>query len=94
MSLDTFSSHRREVGVRIDAGRAAVVVVDMINDFCKPGGAMVLPGYETLVGPQLSVIAAARASGAQVIWVHDVHRKNVRQDREWLKRTPHCVEGT
>lgn len=94
MSLDVFSSHRQEAGVSIDAKRAAVVVVDMINDFCKPGGAMVLPGYETLVGPQLAVIEAARASGVPVIWVHDVHRKNVRQDREWLKRTPHCVEGT
>ncbi len=94
MSLDVFSSHRQEAGVSIDAKRAAVVVVDMINDFCKPGGAMVLPGYEALVGPQLAVIEAARAAGVPVIWVHDVHRKNVRQDREWLKRTPHCVEGT
>ena len=60
MSLDIFSSHRQEAGVSIDTKRAAVVVVDMINDFCKPGGAMVLPGYEMLVGPQLAVIEAAR----------------------------------
>jgi ureidoacrylate peracid hydrolase len=93
MTLDTFSSHRQEAGVRIEAARAAVVVVDMINDFCKPGGAMVLPGYETLIGPQLAVIAAARASDVPLIWVHDAHRKKMRQDREWLKRTPHCIEG-
>ena len=37
---------------------------------------------------------AARAIGAPTIWVHDTHRNNVRRDREWLKRTPHCVEGT
>ncbi len=29
-----------------------------------------------------------------VIWVRDSHRPNVRRDREWAKRTPHCVENT
>lgn len=94
MSEDVFSAHRKREAVRLDASRAAVIVVDMVNDFCKPGGAMVLPGYESLVGPQLAIIEAARASGAPVIWVHDSHRRNMRRDREWLKRTPHCVEGS
>jgi len=94
MPLDSFSSHRHDAGIKIDPARVAVIVVDMINDFCKPGGAMVLPGYEALVAPQLSVIEAARAAGAPVIWVHDAHRHNMRRDREWLKRAPHCVEGT
>ncbi|MCO5080616.1 MAG: cysteine hydrolase [Rhizobiaceae bacterium] len=78
----------------LDPATVAVVVVDMVNDFCKPGGLMVLPGYERLVPPQLQVIEAAREHGVPVIWVHDAHRANVRQDREWLKRTPHCVENT
>ncbi|MCX8572775.1 MULTISPECIES: isochorismatase family cysteine hydrolase [Hyphomicrobiales] len=94
MTLDSFSSHRQDGGIALDPKRAAVIVVDMVNDFCKPGGAMVLPGYETLVAPQLAVIEAARAAGAPVIWVHDAHRRNMRRDREWVKRTPHCVEGT
>lgn len=94
MPLDSFSSHRQEGGVAVDPGRVAVVVVDMINDFCKPGGAMVLPGSETLVPPQLRVIEAARAVGAPVIWVHDAHRPGLRRDREFLKRSPHCIEGT
>jgi ureidoacrylate peracid hydrolase len=92
--MDVFSSHRQSVGMVIDATRTAVVVIDMINDFCKPGGLMVLPGYERLVPQQLQVIAAARDNGVPVIWVHDMHRPNVRQDREWLKRTPHCIEDT
>lgn len=92
--MDSFSSHRSKQEIAFDPKTAAVVVVDMINDFCKPGGAMVLPGYETLVQPQLRVIEAARDNGVPVIWVHDAHRANVRQDREWLKRTPHCLENT
>lgn len=94
MPLDSFSSHRQEGGVTVDPSRVAVVVVDMINDFCKPGGAMVLPGSETLVPLQLLVIEAARAAGAPVIWVHDAHRPGLRRDREFLKRSPHCIEGT
>lgn len=94
MTEDVFSAHRHVEMMHLDARRTAVIVVDMVNEFCKPGGAMVLPGYERLVGPQLEIIEAARASGAPVIWVHDAHRGNVRRDREWVKRTPHCVEGT
>lgn len=91
---DVFSDKRREADARLVAQRTAVVVVDMENDFCCEGGAMVLPGYERLIGPQLTVIDAARAVGAPTVFVTDAHRPNVRQDREFLKRTPHCIEGT
>ena len=94
MPVDLFSSHMNAERVRLDPMRSAVVVVDMINEFCKPGGKMVLPGYETLVPPQRAVIEAAREAGAPVIWVHDSHRRNMRRDREWLKRAPHGAEGT
>lgn len=94
MALDHFSSHMQSGQVKLDARRAAVIVVDMVNDFCKPGGKMPLPGNETLIPPQLAVIHAARAAGAPVMWVHDSHRKNMRLDREFLKRTPHCEEGS
>lgn len=94
MAVDVFSAHRHDERIVLDHRRTAVLVIDMINEFCKPGGRMVLPGYETLVPPQRAVIAAARAAGAPVLWVHDAHRANVRRDREWVKRTPHAVEGT
>ncbi len=94
MSLDVFSSHLNEQRVQLDRGRAAVVVVDMINEFCKPGGKMVLPGYEALVDPQFGIIGAARTVGVPVIWVHDAHRPGMRQEREWAKRTPHGLENS
>jgi ureidoacrylate peracid hydrolase len=71
-----------------------VLVVDMVNDFCKPGGAMVLPGCELLVPPQRMVIDAARLAGVPVIWIHDSHRRNMRREREFAKRQTHCLEGT
>ena len=94
MTVDVFSARRIEQPVRIEARSSAIVVVDMLNEFCKPGGAMVLPGYERLVAPQRRVIDAGRRGGCPILFVVDTHRRNVRQDREWLKRTPHCVEGT
>ena len=94
MTVDVFSAKKLERAVRIEPKSTAIVVVDMVNEFCKPGGAMVLPGYEALVAPQKRVLSAARQGGCPVLWVADTHRRNVRQDREFLKRTPHCIEGT
>jgi ureidoacrylate peracid hydrolase len=93
MTVDVFSAKKVERQIRIDAKTSAIVVVDMLNEFCKPGGAMVLPGYERLVPPQKRLIEAGRQAGCPIVFAVDTHRKNVRQDREWLKRTPHCVEG-
>ena len=94
MTVDVFSAHRHDERVVLDRARTAVLVVDMINEFCKPGGRMVLPGYEALVEPQRAVAAAARDAGVPVVWIHDAHRANVRRDREWVKRTPHCIENS
>lgn len=94
MTVDVFSAKKLERQVRIDPRATAIIVVDMLNEFCKPGGAMVLPGYETLIPPQKKVIEAGRQAGCPILFVVDAHRHNVRQDREFLKRTPHCVEGS
>ncbi|MBB3932305.1 ureidoacrylate peracid hydrolase [Kaistia hirudinis] len=94
MSIDVFSAHHHSEQIKLHPAHTAVIVVDMINEFCKPGGKMVLPGYEVLVPPQLAVIDAAREAGAAVLWVHDSHRRNMRRDREHLKRKPHGEEGT
>lgn len=94
MAIDEFSAHRSDDSMTLDPARTAVLVIDMLNDFCMPGGAMVLPGYETLLAPQQAVLAAARASGATVVHVCDSHRPGLRHDREFAKRTPHCIAGT
>lgn len=94
MAVDVFSAHLNDQTIRLDKNKAAIVVIDMINEFCKPGGKMVLPGYERLVGPQKSIIDTARLKSVPIIWVHDAHRPNMRLEREWAKRTPHCLENT
>ncbi len=45
MSVDVFFRPQAcRPASSLDPARAAVIVVDMVNDFCKPGGKMVLPG--------------------------------------------------
>lgn len=91
---DMFSNFHNIEETTLEPRNTAVIVVDMINDFCTPGGKMVLPGSESLVAPQLDVVAASRKVGAPVIWVHDSHRNGLRRDREWLKRTVHGEENS
>ncbi|PVY60876.1 isochorismatase family protein [Pusillimonas noertemannii] len=89
-----FAEHRNaDQPMGLDPRHTAVLVVDMINDFCTQGGAMVLPGAEKLYGPQNAVMRAAREAGSPVIHIVDTHRPNMVCDREFLKRTPHCMEG-
>ncbi len=91
--IDQFSAKRLDETLTLDRHSTAVLVVDMLNEFCKQGGAMVLPGYEGLVAPQTTVISAAREIGAPVVFVIDSHRPNVRRERQFLKRARHCIEG-
>ena len=94
MTIDVFSSHRNASQAMLEPKRTGILVVDMVNDFCKPGGAMVLPGCEVLVPHQRAVLDAARETGAAIVWIHDSHRRAMRREREFLKRSPHCIEGT
>jgi len=34
---DVFSAHRTDDSIRLDVARTAVLIVDMLNDFCKAG---------------------------------------------------------
>lgn len=71
--------------------RSAVVVVDMLNDFCSDGGAMVVPAAADLYAPINALTAGAVDRGATVIWACDRHQLG---DREFDKRPPHCLDGT
>ena len=93
--MDTFSAAlNAPQNISLKSDTTAVLIVDMLHDFCDPAGAMCLPGAERLYPIQNDLIQSARASGMMIGWIVDAHRPNVRQDREFLKRTPHCLEGT
>lgn len=88
-----FAEHFVDDGKAFQLDNAAILIVDMLNDFCKEGGAMVLKEGLEVVEPLQALIAAAKEKGVPVIYVNDCHRQ-VKHDREFEKRSPHCLEGT
>ncbi|MFK7964037.1 MAG: cysteine hydrolase family protein [Burkholderiaceae bacterium] len=93
--MDSFSAHQQSgADLGLEPERTALLIVDMLNDFCEPGGAMVLPDADVLYEPQNRLIGAIREAGGQVVFVNDAHRPGMRRDREFLKRDAHCIQGT
>src|SRR5215831_8048141 len=54
---------------RLDPARTALVVIDMQNTFCAPGGPAEVPVSRGIVGPINRLTAELRSLGVPVIWV-------------------------
>ncbi|NJN82664.1 MAG: cysteine hydrolase [Caldilineaceae bacterium] len=77
--------------VILPAARTAVVVVDMQNDFVKPGGTLVVPAAEETIEAVQGLLQRARATGAHVAYTQDTHYEG---DREWAIWPEHCRAET
>jgi ureidoacrylate peracid hydrolase len=94
MKLDSFSEKKKDLTHTINSESTAILVVDMLNDFLKPGGKMVLEGGEIILEPLRILLEKGRKEKLPIIFVNDSHRSRLRQDREFKKRAEHCIEGT
>jgi len=94
MKTDDFSGVRKTTTWRLEPDTTAILVIDMVNDFLVEGGKMVLPGGDHIVPRQKVLIDAARKKNIPIIYVNDAHRPGLKEDREFLKRGEHCMEGT
>lgn len=73
-------------------GKCALLVIDMLNDFIEPDGALCIgPGGKAIVPAIREQIAGVRERGEPVIYVCDRHRPD---DAEFADWPPHCVAGT
>ena len=77
----------------IDLKKTAILIVDMLNDFCKPGGRMVLEDGYLVVEPIRRLVAAGRKHGIPIIWICQKYRMD-KYDRVTEKRVGTCYEGT
>ena len=91
MTNSAFSEYRSIRDLDFDPVRTSVLVIDMLNDFLEPEGAMPLLEGRSLYQPIGRLLRAARDSGAAVIWVCDEHPP---LDREFEKRSVHCLKGS
>ncbi|MDQ3855827.1 MAG: isochorismatase family protein, partial [Chloroflexota bacterium] len=74
-----------------DPAATAVVVVDMVNGFCKTGN-LASDRVGALIPPVVRVLEdAARAGVTRVLVAEDTHRPN---DREFKAFPPHCIAGS
>ena len=90
---DSFSEKRKQSSreISIDPAHAAVLVVDMLNDFFKPDGAMVLEGGHVLYDPIEKLNTQARKLGMPVFWLNQTLYP---EDKLFEKRIVHCLAGT
>ncbi|PSQ41658.1 cysteine hydrolase [Halobacteriales archaeon SW_12_71_31] len=84
--------------MRVDPDRAALVVVDMQNGFCRPDGSLYAPGSEAAIEPVADLVDRAREAGVQVVYTRDVHPPEQFEDAhyydEFDRWGDHVVEGT
>lgn len=71
--------------------RHAVVVIDMLNDFVQPDGALTCHNARAIVPSIQEVVAFAREQGIQVVYVQESHRQH---DADFRVRPVHAVRGT
>jgi ureidoacrylate peracid hydrolase len=88
---------------KVDPGHAALLVVDMQNDFAHEDGGLARNGGD--VGPTQAIVPAlnrligeARAAGTPVIFIRAAHSKWTNSpaglEKRLGRRHPICVEGT
>lgn len=61
----------RDKRVKLQSGRDALLLIDVLNDLEFPGGEKVLPWAERLVMPLERLCEKCRQSGVPVIYVND-----------------------
>jgi ureidoacrylate peracid hydrolase len=91
MMQDSFSEKRTDQRVDFNPQSCAILVVDMLNDFFKDGGAMVLDGGDVLYEPIEQLTNSGRHLEMPVFWLNQTLRPD---DSLFKKRVVHCLEGT
>jgi nicotinamidase-related amidase len=76
--------------VALDPQTTALVVIDMQNDFVRPGGSLLVPDAAATVPLIAGLIDQARAAGARVVFSQDTHRDG---DPEFAIWPVHVLEG-
>ena len=88
---DSFSEKRTERTVDFKPQSCAILVVDMLNDFFKDGGAMVLEGGDILYEPIERLTSSGRRLEMPIFWLNQTLRPD---DSLFKKRVVHCLEGS
>ena len=72
--------------------KMAILVIDVLNDFVKPGGSLRVERAEHIIPKLKALLEWARRKGIPIIYACDAHRKGV--DAELALWGDHAIEGT
>lgn len=75
----------------MDTTRTALVIIDMVNDFVRPGGALHVPGAEGCAPAISSLRKAFHAVGGLVLFLCDAHDP---LDPEFENWPAHSIRGS
>jgi nicotinamidase-related amidase len=77
----------------LDPRSTALVIVDMENDWCKPGGHRYFPEIDPVIPRLRRLLDQCRANGTQVIYVHSLRYPN---SDEFVRfgQAPFIIKGT
>lgn len=86
---------------KLDPGHCALVVIDMLNDFCADDGAMAQEGLDVNMAQEVAgrlpgLISAAREAGTMVVFVRNVYStdSNTYLSQVWLEQARRRREGS
>ncbi len=79
--------------VELPARSTAVVVVDMQNDFVKPGGKLVVPTAAATIEPIRRLLERARRGGVRVFYTQDTHYEGDPEFQIWGEHARHGTWG-
>ncbi len=77
--------------VELPAKETAIIVVDMQNDFVKPGGKLVVPTAKDTIPKIKKLLENARSHGVKVFYTKDTHYPGDPEFKIW---GDHVVKGT
>ncbi|ABS60492.1 MULTISPECIES: cysteine hydrolase family protein [Fervidobacterium] len=69
----------------------ALLIVDLQNDFAKPGGALYFPGAENVIPNIVKIVEEFKAQNLPIIYTKDWHEDN---DYEFSIWGVHCLHDT
>lgn len=79
------------VSVRVDPREAALVIIDVQNDFVRPSGKLYVEGAEKIIQPIKKLLIKAKEADATIIFTQDWH---IRDDPEFGIWGEHTMAGT
>jgi nicotinamidase/pyrazinamidase len=75
----------------MDRPKEALLVIDMLNDFCRDGASLFVPMTKEVIPNIRRELKRARAEGVPVVYICDAHDP---KDIEFNNWPPHAVEGS